>query len=137
MYQLVYTSKAVQPVTDEYLMAILTFSQNNNWKLGISGMLLYVDGHFLQFLEGKKESIQSLYKKIQQDLRHTDVTILIESEAHELLFPGWAMAFHKTSSSELPTNLFIFEPNNLLEICRNSPGKILNVFTAFIDKAKV
>jgi hypothetical protein len=62
---------------------------------------------------------------------------LIESEAQELLFPGWAMAFHKTSSNELSTNLFILEPNNLLEICRSSPGKILNVFTAFIDKAKV
>ena len=50
--QLIYTSDAAEGLTDADLGCILATSQRNNAEMGLTGMLLYGRGRFIQVLEG-------------------------------------------------------------------------------------
>jgi intein-encoded DNA endonuclease-like protein len=51
------------------IVDLLTVSRKNNKKLGITGMLLYIDETYFQVLEGNEESLHKLYKIIEYDKR--------------------------------------------------------------------
>jgi len=51
---LVYVSSATELFSDTQLENLLLRSRQNNSTLGITGMLLYKDGNFMQCLEGPK-----------------------------------------------------------------------------------
>jgi len=49
---------------------LLTVAREKNSRLGITGMLLYKAGLFLQVLEGDSVRVRELYSKIASDERH-------------------------------------------------------------------
>ncbi len=65
----------------------------NNSKLDITGLLLCVGNTFVQVLEGEREAVHKLYKKISKDPRHTQCRILFEGTTPERLFSEWSMNF--------------------------------------------
>jgi hypothetical protein len=71
---------------------IVETSQRNNPGRKITGMLLASGDLFYQLLEGPKDQIDQLYKRISKDSRHEQV-ILLESEIgdFERICPDWAM----------------------------------------------
>ena len=93
MIQLVYVSSSIQPFTSSELLQLLDTSRQNNEKLGITGMLLYKDGDFMQALEGEEEPVHSLSARIAKDPRHKDIRILLEDAGTEREFPDWSMGF--------------------------------------------
>lgn len=50
MINLIYTSSAVELFREDELVELLKTSRDNNRRRGITGMLLYNDGNFLQVL---------------------------------------------------------------------------------------
>ena len=56
---LIYGSAAVDPFTEPELIALLEKSRANNQSLGVTGMLVYRDGNFLQVLEGEAEQVDT------------------------------------------------------------------------------
>ena len=70
MYELIYVSSAIIILSEEELNAILVHSCQYNIAHSITGILLYIDGDFLQVLEGKKADITCLFDKIKRDTRH-------------------------------------------------------------------
>jgi Sensors of blue-light using FAD len=60
----------VKPFSTEELTDLLRKSRDNNAALGITGMLLYKDGNFMQVLEGDEERVRALATKVSQDRRH-------------------------------------------------------------------
>jgi hypothetical protein len=50
--QVVYASTALQAFTKPELQALLQEIRPKNAELGITGLLLYKDGNFMQVLEG-------------------------------------------------------------------------------------
>ncbi|MEM1409034.1 MAG: BLUF domain-containing protein, partial [Bacteroidota bacterium] len=78
MYYLIYVSYATRKPSTDDLKEIAQVSQRNNQSTGITGMLVYLEGKYLQVLEGKKEAILSLYETIAGDARHRGQRILIE-----------------------------------------------------------
>jgi len=50
MHQLLYTSSTLRDFDDAQLENILAASRRNNPKLGVTGMLLYCEGGFMQVL---------------------------------------------------------------------------------------
>ncbi len=54
MYCLVYRSKANAVLGDSSLWQMLEKSRESNKKRGITGCLLYHDGHFIQYFEGNQ-----------------------------------------------------------------------------------
>lgn len=88
---LVYTSRATGPVTMHALRRLTEASARNNAQIGVTGLLLYGSGNYLQVLEGNLTSIRILYERIRNDPRHTACQVLLEQLATSRLFPGWHM----------------------------------------------
>ena len=105
IYHLVYGSHAVAPFTKEQLVALLEKSQRSNQARGISGLLLYRDGVFLQVLEGPEALVKEVYGKIRSDPRHQGIEILMEGYSPRRQFPDWSMAFRDLEDPLLLRNL--------------------------------
>lgn len=93
MINLIYASSATEMLTEPALLEILEKAREKNARLGITGMLLYRGGNFLQVLEGEDESVRELYKVIRQDQRHKGVMLIAERPVPERNFAEWKMAF--------------------------------------------
>ena len=102
MRQLLYVSRTSAELTPAALDGILTASRANNAMLGITGLLLHIDGGFLQMLEGEERAVRELYARIAADRRHHDIRLLLDRE-HVQAFPGWDMAFERPSRDEPET----------------------------------
>lgn len=99
---LVYTSRLnTDRCDEEEIQTILEHSVNNNRKLGISGMLLYSDGAFLQALEGPKDAVKKTFERIKVDRRHDSINKLAVEAIEQRRFPDRAMGFASLSRSEL------------------------------------
>ncbi len=97
----IYSSKATKTFTAEELVAILKKSQNNNIKVGLSGLLLYKDNQFMQLIEGSEKAVRTTLKKIGADPRHKDITTLLEGTTDERQFSEWSMGFRDLNSPEV------------------------------------
>ena len=71
--------------------AILTQSRQHNPATGITGVLCYGGGIFLQAIEGGRSAVSELYGHIQRDARHKDEELLAFEEICERRFGGWTM----------------------------------------------
>ena len=80
MRQLLYVSRTPGELTPAALDDILTASRANNALLGITGLLLHIEGGFLQMLEGEERAVRELYARIAADRRHSDVRLLLDRE---------------------------------------------------------
>ncbi len=91
LVRLLYASRAATPLDPEELQAILRQSKQNNPKDGITGLLCYSDGIFIQALEGGRDAVNRIYNRIAADTRHKDVVLLSYEEILERRFAGWSM----------------------------------------------
>ncbi|KAJ1583210.1 hypothetical protein NDA12_005503 [Ustilago hordei] len=106
LIQVVYTSSArSRQMTKDEVKSILRTSRTNNTCKGITGLLLYHDGSFAQFLEGPAAAVDALYHKIEHDPRHHGVIRVLRQPVTKRDFKQWSMAFrdldmiHKRSPS--------------------------------------
>ena len=90
LVRLLYASRAIN-TSPGAIDAILTQSRLHNPESGITGILCYGGGIFLQAIEGGRMSISALYGQIQRDVRHADVVLLHYEEISERRFGGWTM----------------------------------------------
>ena len=91
LVRLMYASRAVDPLDPDALVAILRKSKANNPTQGVTGVLCYSGGIFLQVLEGGRSAVNRLYNRIVADPRHQDVELLSYQQIGERHFAGWAM----------------------------------------------
>ena len=92
-YQLIYVSMASFRFTRQNLMDLLVQSRKFNQEKKITGLLLYVEGHFMQLLEGSRKAINELMVRIAKDRRHQQVKVLEEGLVAGRQFDDWSMAF--------------------------------------------
>ena len=97
----IYSSVAAKPFTPDDLVALLAKSQKNNWKVGVTGLLLHKEGRFMQLLEGSEEAVRAILTKIQLDPRHKSITTLLEGFTSEPQFSEWSMGFRDLNSPEV------------------------------------
>jgi hypothetical protein len=91
LVRLMYASRAVPALDQEELVTILRQSKANNPSSGVTGVLCYSGGIFLQVLEGGRSAVNKLYNRIGADPRHTDVELLLYEEIGERRFASWSM----------------------------------------------
>ena len=96
VYQVLYRSRAVQPFNEEQLLDLLTRARAYNVQHQLTELLLYSDGGFVQVLEGSEEVVRTLYGRIQQDPRHTQVVTISEGPGPGRRFSDWSMGFGRT-----------------------------------------
>ena len=100
MYHLVYTSHATAPFSQADLLHLLVQSRTHNAEKSITGMLLYLEGKFIQVLEGRKNEVTKRYDKIRNDQRHKRVTTVVEGNSPSRVFVNWSMGFKTLSNVE-------------------------------------
>jgi hypothetical protein len=90
LVRLLYASRAVDP-SPESIESILAQARQHNTVTGITGILCYGAGIFLQAIEGGRLQVSDLFGHIQRDPRHKDVALLHYEEIFERRFGGWSM----------------------------------------------
>lgn len=93
LLSLVYSSIAVAPFDQPALQLLLHRARAHNQIVGITGLLLYRNRHFVQALQGPEADVEALYENICRDPRHHSVTTLLKEHVSELAFPYWAMGY--------------------------------------------
>ena len=134
LFSLVYLSTATVPFSKLDLLELLGKSRKNNATLGISGMLLFKDGHFLQVLEGEEKKVQPLYEKIALDTRHENPFILAMEYRSDRTFPDWSMGFHDLRSGDvekIPGFTVFLDTNLTSDDFAADPGKARKLLLLF------
>ncbi len=91
LYRVMYVSKASHPFTKGELDDLLAGARARNQAHGISGILVYDAGSFLQVFEGPTERVSTLVRNIQRDPRHGEVVFLSAGAVEDRYFEGWGM----------------------------------------------
>ena len=79
LVRLLYASRAVdsaQPV----IQGILSSARQHNHQLGVTGILVYGGGIFMQAIEGGRQVVSDLYGAIQRDPRVIEFSDAPESQ---------------------------------------------------------
>jgi len=101
LVQCIYMSAAVRSFDSDALKALLAKARSNNERAGLSGMLLYAGGSFLQVLEGPGRRVDALVERIQADPRHDSLVLLVRESIKERSFADWTMGFYEASPEDL------------------------------------
>jgi len=91
LVRLMYASRSNSPIGETELAVILKQSREHNPAEGLTGLLCYTDGIFMQVLEGGRDAVNARYNQIAGDPRHNHVILLCYEEISERQFTGWAM----------------------------------------------
>jgi len=88
---MVYRSRAVTPLSDFDLYELVQAAQARNEREQITGLMLYDEGRFYQWLEGPAANVAGLMRAIARDQRHTDIEILSDKPTETRQFGDWKM----------------------------------------------
>lgn len=91
--RLLYRSRQAYAFGADDLLRLLLAARRHNGDSGITGMLLFREGDFMQLLEGTVADVDALYARIAEDPRHRDLDMLQATDAAERMMPGWRMAY--------------------------------------------
>ncbi|MCR5884221.1 BLUF domain-containing protein [Rhizobacter sp. J219] len=136
LVRLMYASRAAESVNQEALAAILKKSRQHNPASGVTGVLCFSEGLFLQVLEGGRLAVSQLYNRIANDARHRDVVLLTYEEIGERKFAGWAMG--QVNLSDLNASLLLkYSETATLDPYAVSGGVSMALFNGFVATASV
>jgi hypothetical protein len=102
LWLVVYVSAATREFSNEELDGLLRAARENNAAVGITGMLAYHDGSFMQAIEGPRSAVEALYRRIESDPRHKGPLVLLRHELTARHFGDWSMAFRRYSDADVP-----------------------------------
>lgn len=100
LIRLIYVSNAHHEMAASELDSVLEASARNNATRGITGMLLYANGSFLQILEGEAAAVDEAFERIGRDPRHGNIFVLEREAVGERSFARWSMGFKRLGSAD-------------------------------------
>jgi hypothetical protein len=114
MHQIVYTSSSRLEFAVPDLKKLLVGARMRNKAVGVTGMLVFHDGTFLQALEGENRAVNEIFASIQNDPRHRDLTVLHRGPGPEQrVFGEWSMGFADFSGAAAILKGFVRVNDNL------------------------
>lgn len=91
LLRIVYISEAVAGFSEVDLVKLVNRAFSRNQARGITGVMCYRKGRFIQCLEGPDRAVIPLYANIMQDNRHGNVVTTVIKPVSARLFPDWSM----------------------------------------------
>lgn len=87
LHRVIYVSDAAEPTVSSTLSIaqILGVSENNNRRDELCSVMLFHDGQVLQAIEGDRNDIDRLMRRLASDPRHTGVRIVSDVPITERL----------------------------------------------------
>lgn len=99
LFALMYSSHATGEVDEMVLDQILTEARGNNSRLGITGILLFRENRFYQYLEGFESDVRKVYDSISRDSRHNRFRVLMQEPVDHRRYSGWSMGYEPLRQS--------------------------------------
>ncbi|WP_028025253.1 BLUF domain-containing protein [Enterovibrio calviensis] len=128
--QLVYISSGEHPFSELELSNMLASMRKNNEEIGVTGMLLYKDGDFIQVIEGEEDVLYPLFDVICHDHRHYSIVELMRKSITKRQFSNWSMGFHHINNDDPRlagfNRFFSDDANHQID-----PGEALNLLLVF------
>jgi hypothetical protein len=112
LHVLAYRSVAVLRPTDAEIQELLRASQARNNAEGLTGVLIYDDGAFFQWLEGPTEGLARVWDSILHDVRHHRITVLRDEPIDGRVFEGWDLRLAHGSPSSVETAVAALQSSN-------------------------
>jgi len=133
MIHLIYVSSAKKEMNDEELYYLLEQSRARNIRKNITGMLLYLNGNFIQILEGDKKDVEKIYEDIVIDDRNTGNILISKEKINERIFPNWSMGFKhlKKEHSNIPGYTEFLNKEMKPKEIANNPNEVVDLLFMF------
>lgn len=153
-HHIIYISTAEHLMSKTELLHILERSRDWNNSHGITGMLIYIEGlfiqpnatgmqqhlagRFMQVLEGSKAEVEALFASIQTDVRHQNLIVLENAPVASRDFESWQMGFSSLSLAEFEANpgYFALDASFLTASKEESSNRALQFLQSFYHRGK-
>ena len=100
MHAIAYVSAASWNLLDEQVDRIVAEARRQNALNGVTGVLLYCDGNFMQYLEGEEDAVVATFARIRASESHYQINELMNQPILEREFGDWTMGFSRPSPEE-------------------------------------
>jgi hypothetical protein len=103
LHRLFYRSRqtpAAAANLDFEVQQIIGAAIRRNRTVGVTGLLLTIQGNFIQVLEGNVDAVRATYALISMDPRHRDLCIISQGPAAKRLFGEWNMCAGALAASD-------------------------------------
>lgn len=131
-----YVSSAVRLLDLEEISHLLARARQRNSEYGVTGVLLYIGGNFMQYIEGPCDSLDVIYGIILQDELHTGIIQISREAIEERQFGEWSMAFQTREFEG-----YVGSPgekkliDRLLELADDNPSSARIVLRGFWERS--
>lgn len=99
---IVYLSTATKLMTDAEIEKLLISARNFNATQNVTGVLMYSDGTFIQYIEGTEDGLHKVYERIISSSReHKNIIEIVNEPIAVRNFPDWLMEAAMIKKSEL------------------------------------
>jgi hypothetical protein len=130
LLRLTYASRAAEWLSRDDLREIAHAAKTRNRKLGVSGLLLYVEGDFLQVLEGPAAAVEQLFEMIEADPRNKWVTRLSTERILRRAFEEWTMGCFEVGLDDIEGEAFFILDSEQPRVRPRFTGD----FTVFLEQ---
>lgn len=96
-----YASEAVSDLPEDRLVALVEDAARFNRDAGLTGILLFDGGRFLQYVEGPEDALNIAYGRILAASSHREIVELARGRVGRRMFPYWSMRLLPAGSREL------------------------------------
>lgn len=96
-----YISSQSRTMSKKSIEDFLFQVREKNKHLAITGILLLIQGKFVQYIEGPAEEIDKVYDSISKDKRHTEMILLDSGSLEKRQFTDWSMAYKEVSDKQI------------------------------------
>ncbi len=129
-YAISYVSTTNPSLSESQIEEALNFSENWNNDHDITGILLYSEGNFFQVLEGEKQLLKDLFKRIKNDDRHQNIITIFQKEIPSIHFNTYKADFISLDARYHTANLdaYFSQIESLNPSIQSSVKYILNKF---------
>ena len=109
--RIAYVSRALPSTGTREVYDIVRVANNRNAELGLTGALVFLDGYFLQVIEGLPGPLHERFTIIAADPRHTEVSVRLSTQITVLAFPETWMALRQGDAVlEATKRAFDYQP---------------------------
>jgi hypothetical protein len=138
MRQIFYASSARKDMTRAGIEALLERARAHNTRAGITGILIYKGGIFLQLIEGPDAEITALFERIRRDPRHDHVIEILNLTHRQRIFNDWTMAYRELNELDIQMVNEVLGWNKLISAAKEIDNHLilhmLERFRAQLDR---
>ncbi|MBA4285838.1 MAG: hypothetical protein C0434_09945 [Xanthomonadaceae bacterium] len=138
IWSLVYHSRARWPMSEDQLDELQRAAAARNRAEGLTGLMIYDEGRFFQWLEGPEASLEKVWLSIQRDPRHGAIDVLGRSPAPIRCFGDWDMKLSTRGSAANKAHAgFIHLPPSLIDTLNRRPHAAAELLASMAIRSPV